>query len=90
MVEQSGGGPIIYRTGQSLREWLYGYNEPFNGKLRDELLNGEIFYTLKEATIMIERWRIHYNTKRPHTSLGYRPPAPETIQIPNTIMTYEN
>ena len=58
--------------------------------LRDELLNGEIFYTLKEAIIMIERWRVHYNTKRPHTSLGYRPPAPETIQIPNTIMTYEN
>ena len=70
--------------------WENGYNESFNGKLRDELLNGEIFYTLKEATIMIERWRIHYNTKRPHTSLGYRPPAPETIQIPNTIMTYEN
>ena len=90
MVEQSGGAPFIYRTGQSLGEWLYGYNEPFNGKLRDELLNGEIFYTLKEATIMIERWRIHCNTKRPHTSLGYRPPAPETIQIPNTIMTYEN
>ena len=90
MVEQSGGGPIIYLTGQSLGEWLYGYNEPFNGKFRDELLNGEIFYTLKEAKIMIERWRIHYNTKRPHTSLGYRPPAPETIQIPNTITTYEN
>jgi hypothetical protein len=65
-------------------------NESFNGKLRDELLDGEIYYALKEATIMIERWRIHYNTKRPHTSLGYRPPAPETIQIPNTIMTYEN
>ena len=56
----------------------------------DELLNGEIFYTLKEAKIMIERWRVHYNTKRPHTSLGYRPPAPETMQIPNTIIDYEN
>ena len=70
--------------------WENGYNESFNGKLRDELLNGEIFYTLKEAKIMIERWRVHYNTKRPHTSLGYRLPAPETIQIPNTIMNYEN
>ena len=67
-----------------------GYNESFNGKLRDELLNGEIFYTLKEAKIMIERWRVHYNTIRPHTSLGYRPPAPETIQTQNTNMNYEN
>ncbi len=59
--------------------WENGYNESFNGKLRDELLNGEIFYTLKEAQILIERWRIHYNTIRPHSSLGYRPPAPQTI-----------
>ena len=59
--------------------WENGYNESFNGKLRDELLNGEIFYTLKEAVILIERWRIHYNTVRPHSSLGYRPPAPQTI-----------
>jgi len=80
-------GPLFIEPGSP---WENGYNESFNGKLRDELLNGEIFYTLKEAKIMIERWRIHYNTKRPHTSLGYRPPAPETIQIPNTIMTYEN
>jgi transposase InsO family protein len=56
-----------------------GYNESFNGKLRDELLNGEIFYTLKEAKILIEHWRVHYNTIRPHSSLGYRPPAPQTI-----------
>jgi transposase InsO family protein len=70
--------------------WENGYNESFNGKLRDELLNGEIFYTLKEAKIMIERWRVHYNTVRPHTSLGYRPPAPEAIQIPGTIMNYQN
>ena len=61
-----------------------------NGKLRDELLNGEIFYTLEEAKIMIERWRVHYNTIGPHTSLGCRPPAPETIQIQNTNMNYEN
>ena len=53
----------------------------FNGKLRDELLNGEIFYTLAAARIIIERWRVHYNTKRPHTSLGYRPPAPEVVML---------
>jgi len=60
--------------------WENGYNESFNGKLRDELLNGEIFYTLKEAQILIERWRQEYNTIRPHSALGYKPPAPETIQ----------
>jgi transposase InsO family protein len=60
--------------------WENGYNESFNGKFRDELLNGEIFYTLKEAKILIEQWRRHYNTIRPHSSLNYRPPAPETIQ----------
>ena len=61
----------------------YGrYNESFNSKLRDEILNTEIFYTLKEAKVLIERWRHHYNTIRPHSSLGYRPPAPETI-LPN-------
>ncbi|MFW6039322.1 MAG: IS3 family transposase [bacterium] len=57
-----------------------GYIESFNGKLRDELLNGEIFDTLLEAKVLIERWRVHYNTVRPHSSLGYRPPAPEAIQ----------
>ena len=51
--------------------WENGYCESFNGKLRDELLNGEICYTLKEAKIMIEAWRRHYNTVRPHSSLGY-------------------
>ena len=59
--------------------WENGYNESFNGKLRDELLNGEIFYTLKEAQILIEQWRIHYNTVRPHSSLGYRSPVPQTV-----------
>jgi transposase InsO family protein len=59
--------------------WENGYVESFNGKLRDELLNGEIFYTLTEAKVLIERWRKEYNTKRPHSSLGYRPPAPETV-----------
>lgn len=57
--------------------WENGYNESFNGKLRDELLNGEIFYTLQEAKVLIERWRWEYNHFRPHSSLGYRPPAPE-------------
>ena len=59
--------------------WENGYNESFNGKLRDELLNGEIFYTLKEAQVIIEKWRKEYNTIRPHSSLNYRPPVPETI-----------
>jgi len=59
--------------------WENGYIESFNGKLRDELLNGEIFYTLLEAKVLIERWRQHYNRIRPHSSLGYRPPAPEAI-----------
>ena len=60
--------------------WENGYNESFNGKLRDELLNGEILYTLKEAKVLIEQWRHHYNTVRPHSALGYRPPAPEAIR----------
>lgn len=62
--------------------WENGYCESFNSKLRDELLNGEIFYTLKEAQIVIEGWRKHYNTQRPHSSLGYKPPAPEAIMWP--------
>jgi putative transposase len=59
--------------------WENGYCESFNGKLRDECLNGEIFYSLKEARIVIEQWRVHYNTRRPHSSLGYRAPAPEAV-----------
>lgn len=59
--------------------WENGFNERFNGSLRDELLNGEIFYSLKEATVLVERWRIEYNTVRPHSSLGYRPPAPQGV-----------
>ncbi|MDU8944338.1 IS3 family transposase [Ovoidimarina sediminis] len=59
--------------------WENGYVESFNARLRDELLNGEIFYSLREAQILIEQWRIHYNTVRPHSALGYRPPAPESI-----------
>ena len=59
--------------------WENGYCESFNSRFRDELLNGEIFYTLKEAQIIIEKWRVHYNTVRPHSSLGYKPPAPKSI-----------
>ncbi len=59
--------------------WENGYIESFNGKMRDELLKGEIFYSLKEAQILIEMWRKHYNTIRPHSSLGYRPPVPSTF-----------
>ncbi len=59
--------------------WENGYVESFNGKLRDELLNMEVFNTLLEAKVLIEQWRVHYNTVRPHSSLGYRPPAPEVL-----------
>ena len=69
-----GRGPIDRRNGS---------------QLRDELLNGEIFYTLKEAKIVIEAWRRHYNTIRPHSSLGYRPPAPEALVWPATTMVVE-
>ena len=62
--------------------WENGYNESFNGKLRDELLNREIFYTLWEAKVLVEQWRKEYNQVRPHSSLGYRPPAPEAIEPP--------
>lgn len=65
--------------------WENGYCESFNGKLRDELLNGEIFYSLQEAKVVIEQWRIHYNTRRPHSALGYRPPAPVTIVQPPAL-----
>jgi transposase InsO family protein len=65
--------------------WENGYVESFNGRLRDELLNGEVFETLLEAKVLIERWREQYNRFRPHSSLGYRPPAPEAIQ-PGPLM----
>ena len=57
-------------------------------KLRDELLNMEIFYTLKEPEILVERWRQHYNTVRPHSSLGYRPPVPKTILPRPAVLAY--
>ncbi len=59
--------------------WENGYVESFNARLRDELLYGEIFYSLKKAQIIIEGWRRHCDTKRPHSALGYTPPAPETL-----------
>ena len=68
-----GTQPLFIEPGSS---WENGYCESFNGKLRDECLNGEIFYSLREAQVVIEMWRTHYNTVRPHSSLGYRPPAP--------------
>ena len=80
-------GPLFIEPGSP---WENGYKESFNGKLRDESLNGEIFYTLKKTKIMVERWWVHYNTKRPHTSLGYRPSAPETMQMTSINMIYEN
>jgi len=61
--------------------WENGYVESFNARLRDELLNGEIFCSLREAQIIIEQWRQHYNQERPHSSLGYKPPAPEAIVL---------
>jgi len=74
--------------------WENGYVESFNGKLRDELLAREIFHTLHEAQVLIERWRVEYNTVRPHSSLGYRPPAPEAIQavapVPQPLFTTGN
>ena len=59
--------------------WENGYCESFNSRFRDELLNGEVFSTLREAQFLIEKWRRHYNTVRPHSALGYRPPAPESF-----------
>ena len=64
--------------------WENGFCESFNSKLRDELLNGEVFYSLREAEVLIERWRRHFNTVRPHSSLGYVPPAPEAT-VPRSL-----
>lgn len=61
--------------------WENGYVGAFNGKLRDELLNAEVFNTLAEAKVLLERWRQHYNTVRPHSALGYQPPAPEVLLL---------
>ena len=70
------GAKTLYIEPGSPRE--NGYCESFNSKLRDEFLNGEIFFSIKEPRVLAERWRVHYNTIRPHSSLGYRAPAPQT------------
>jgi transposase InsO family protein len=75
-LERIGVGTLYIEPGSP---WENGYIESFNGKLRDELLNREIFDTLLEAKVLVARWRRHYNTVRPHSSLNYRPPAPEVI-----------
>jgi transposase InsO family protein len=62
--------------------WENGYVESFNARLRDEFLDGEIFYTLREVQVLTERWRWQYNHVRPHQALGYRPPAPEARDWP--------
>jgi putative transposase len=67
--------------------WENGHIESFNGKLRDELLDGEVFYSLAEAKAVIESWRRHYNSNRPHSALGYRPPAPEVVLWPTSLAT---
>jgi putative transposase len=67
--------------------WENVCNESFNGKLRDELMNGDIFTTLLEAKVLIESWRIEYNQIRPHSSFNYQPPAPETIEPKVEILT---
>jgi putative transposase len=61
--------------------WENGYVESYIGKLRDKLLNGEILDTLMEAKVLVEGWRQEYNRFRPHSSLGYKPPAPETKRL---------
>jgi putative transposase len=75
------------RTGtlyiESSSPWENGYCESFDGKLRDECLNGEIFYSLKEAQVVIEKLRVEFNMKRPHSALDYRPPVPRPV-IPGT------
>ena len=76
-LDQLEVGPLFIQPGSP---WENGYCESFNGKMRYEFLNGEIFYSLFEAKVLIEKWRRHYNTLRPHSSLGGRPPTPETFQ----------
>ncbi len=77
-LHRLGVGTLFIEPGSP---WENGYVESFNGKLRDELLNGEIFYRLLKTKVLIERWRQAYNRVRPHSALGYRPPAPEAVEI---------
>jgi putative transposase len=73
-----GTGAVYIEPGSP---WENGYCESFNGKLRDECLNGEIFYSLKEAQVVFEKWRVEYNTRRPHSALGYRPRGPVALGL---------
>jgi transposase InsO family protein len=75
-LERVGVKTLFIETGSP---WENGYNESFNGKLRDELLDQKIFCALREAATLIERWRRHYNTARLHSALDYCPSAPETM-----------
>jgi len=77
MDRRRGSQDGVHRARITLGERLL--REAFNARFGDELLNGEIFFSLREAQILIERWRRHCNTVRPHSALGYRPPAPEAI-----------
>ena len=81
-LAQTGARTLYIEPGSP---WENGYCESFNSKLRDEFLNGEIFYSLKEVKVLAERWRVYYNTQRPHSSLGYRPPAPQTRRPENNL-----
>jgi transposase InsO family protein len=81
-IERIGAKTLFIEPGSP---WENGYNESFNGKLRDELLNVEIFHTVREAEVLIEEWRETYNQVRPHSSLGYRPPAPIATTVPGTL-----
>jgi hypothetical protein len=88
LAGRAGSPDTVHRAGESLgacpgRSPGNGYIESFNGKLRDELLKREIFYTLQEAQVLVERWRLQYNHRRPHSSLGNRPPAPEADLVPS-------
>ncbi len=78
-LNELGPKPLFIEPGSP---WENSYIESFNGKFRDELLNREIFYSLQEAQVIIEQWRQAYNTVRPHSALGYRPPALEAILTP--------
>lgn len=80
-----GSQPLFIEPGSP---WENGYQESFNGKLRDELLNGEIFDTLWEAKVLTEAWRREYNQVRPHSALGYRPPAPAAVSFPNPMLPF--
>jgi len=75
-LERVGVATLYIEPGST---WENGYNESFNGKLRDELLNREVFTSLWEARVLVEGWRREYNEVRPHSALGYRPPAPEAV-----------